>query len=165
MSEILFANGLPHVENFITRWQGKDGSEKANYQLFLTELCQLLAVEIPQPATAKNQNNAYVFERRVDMVDSKGKSTPGFIDLYKRDCFVLEAKSTKKKQGSGGLDMALERAYNQADGYIKNLPQYEKKPPFLIVTDVGMCCSFIANLHAPAQLIRLFLIVIRTVFA
>lgn len=137
MNEALPSSRLSDVEKFIARWQGKDGSEKANYQLFLTELCHLLTVEIPQPATADNQINSYVFERRVDMTDSKGKSTPGFIDLYKRDCFVLEAKSTKKKQGSGGLDMALERAYNQADGYIKNLPQYEKKPPFLIVTDVG----------------------------
>ncbi len=137
MNEALPSSRLSDVEKFIARWQGKDGSEKANYQLFLTELCHLLTVEIPQPATADNQINSYVFERRVDMADSKGKSTPGFIDLYKRDCFVLEAKSTKKKQGSGGLDMALERAYNQADGYIKNLPQYEKKPPFLIVTDVG----------------------------
>ncbi len=122
---------------FIQRWQGKTGSEKANYQLFLTELCDLLAVEKPQPAQADNQQNAYVFERRVDLFDSSGKSNPGFIDLYKRDSFVLEAKSTGKKVGSGGLDVALERAYNQAEGYIKNLPPFEKKPPFLIVTDVG----------------------------
>lgn len=125
------------ASTFIQRWQGKTGSEKANYQLFLTELCELLAVEKPQPAQADNQHNAYVFERRVDMFDSSGKSNPGFIDLYKRDSFVLEAKSTGKKVGSGGLDVALERAYNQAEGYIKNLPQFEKKPPFLIVTDVG----------------------------
>ncbi|HMT92222.1 DNA methyltransferase [uncultured Thiothrix sp.] len=122
---------------FIQRWQGKTGYEKANYQLFLTELCDLLAVEKPQPAQADNQQNAYVFERRVDLFDSSGKSNPGFIDLYKRDSFVLEAKSTGKKVGSGGLDVALERAYNQAEGYIKNLPQFEKKSPFLIVTDVG----------------------------
>jgi hypothetical protein len=94
-------------------------------------------VDIPQPAQADNQQNAYVFERRVDMFSSSGKSSPGFIDLYKRDSFVLEAKSTGKKVGSGGLDLALERAYNQAEGYIKNLPSFEKKPPFLIVTDVG----------------------------
>lgn len=125
------------ASTFIQRWQGKTGSEKANYQLFLTELCELLTVEKPQPAQADNQHNAYVFERRVDMFDSSGKSNPGFIDLYKRDSFVLEAKSTGKKVGSGGLDVALERAYNQAEGYIKNLPQFEKKPPFLIVTDIG----------------------------
>ncbi|WP_020394572.1 class I SAM-dependent DNA methyltransferase [Thiolinea disciformis] len=125
------------VQSFIQRWQGKTGSEKANYQLFLTELCELLAVDKPEPAQNDNKQNAYVFERRVDMFDSSGKSNPGFIDLYKRDSFVLEAKSTGKKVGSGGLDVALERAYNQAEGYIKNLPSFEKKPPFLIVTDVG----------------------------
>ena len=125
------------VQRFIQRWQGKTGSEKANYQLFLTELCELLAVDKPEPAQNDNKQNAYVFERRVDMFDASGKSNPGFIDLYKRDSFVLEAKSTVKKVGSGGLDVALERAYNQAEGYIKNLPSFEKKPPFLIVTDVG----------------------------
>ncbi len=122
---------------FIQRWQGKNGSEKANYQLFLTELCELLAVDKPEPAQADNKHNAYVFERRVDMLESLGKASTGFIDLYKRDSFVLEAKSTGKKIGSGGLDMALERAYNQAKAYITNLPSFEKKPPFLIVTDVG----------------------------
>mgnify|MGYP003460568435 CR=1 FL=1 len=122
---------------FIQRWQGKNGSEKANYQLFLTELCELLAVDKPEPAQADNKQNAYVFERRVDMLESLGRASTGFIDLYKRDSFVLEAKSTGKKIGSGGLDMALERAYNQAKAYITNLPSFEKKPPFLIVTDVG----------------------------
>lgn len=125
------------INLFIQRWKGITGTEKANYQLFLTDLCKVLNVDIPQPAQADNQQNAYVFERRVDMFSSSGKSSPGFIDLYKRDSFVLEAKSTGKKVGSGGLDLALERAYNQAEGYIKNLPSFEKKPPFLIVTDVG----------------------------
>jgi hypothetical protein len=29
-------------EDFIRRWSRAGGSEKANYQLFLTELCELL---------------------------------------------------------------------------------------------------------------------------
>ena len=31
------------VQAFIDRWQDSDGKERANYQLFLTELCQLHA--------------------------------------------------------------------------------------------------------------------------
>jgi len=51
-----------HADTFIQRWQGKDGSEKANLQLFLSELCELLGVEKPQPAHADNTLNAYVFD-------------------------------------------------------------------------------------------------------
>lgn len=37
-----------HIEAFITRWQHADGRERANYQLFLTELAALL--ELPNRA-------------------------------------------------------------------------------------------------------------------
>lgn len=126
-----------HADAFIQRWQGKDGSEKANFQLFLGELCELLDVEKPQPALGDNVLNTYVFERRIDLVKVDGSSNTGFIDLYRRDCFVLEGKSTGKKYGSTGLDTAMSRARNQAEGYIRNLPSSEKKPPFMILTDVG----------------------------
>jgi hypothetical protein len=35
------------IEPFITRWQAAGGSERANYQLFITELCELLG--LPKP--------------------------------------------------------------------------------------------------------------------
>ncbi len=36
------------IENFIARWQGQEGGqERANYALFLTELCDVLG--LPQP--------------------------------------------------------------------------------------------------------------------
>lgn len=126
-----------HADAFIQRWQGKDGSEKANLQIFLNDLCDLLGVEKPQPAHADNTLNAYVFERRIDLLKVDHRSNRGFIDLYRRDCFVLEGKSTGKKHGSTGLDTAMSRARNQAEGYIRNLPAFEKKPPFMILTDVG----------------------------
>ena len=40
------------VQAFIDRWQDSDGKELANYQLFLTELCQLLG--LPGPETSAN---------------------------------------------------------------------------------------------------------------
>jgi hypothetical protein len=36
-----------NIEHFIARWQFTDGSERANYQLFLTELCELLGLGRP----------------------------------------------------------------------------------------------------------------------
>lgn len=55
------------VEDFIARWQHADGSERANYQLFLTELCALLGLDRPDPASVDNEENAYVFERKVTL--------------------------------------------------------------------------------------------------
>lgn len=34
------------IESFIVRWSAASGSERANYQLFVTELCRLLDVEM-----------------------------------------------------------------------------------------------------------------------
>jgi hypothetical protein len=36
-------------QDFITRWDGANGSERANYPLFISDLCELLQVEKPQP--------------------------------------------------------------------------------------------------------------------
>ncbi len=43
---------------FIARWQGVDGSERANYQLFVAELCRLLEVSEPGPAHDDTRDNA-----------------------------------------------------------------------------------------------------------
>ena len=40
----------PTVEAFIARWESAGGSERANYQFFLTELCTLLELPTPDPA-------------------------------------------------------------------------------------------------------------------
>ncbi len=51
--------------------------ERANYQLFLTELCQLLDLPGPEPAGPDPEKNAYVFERRVDIDHPDGSTTRG----------------------------------------------------------------------------------------
>lgn len=125
------------VETFITRWKGTTGTEKANYQLFLSELCALLALPTPDPASKDNIENAYTFERRVDIQNPDGSENRGFIDLYKRGAFVLEAKQTGKGLATKGWDKAMQAAYNQADQYVRALPANEGRPPFIVVTDVG----------------------------
>jgi hypothetical protein len=46
------------IEHFIARWQHADGGERANYQLFLTELCALLGLDRPDPASVDTEENA-----------------------------------------------------------------------------------------------------------
>ena len=94
---------------FITRWAKAEAAERANYVLFLTELCDLLDVPRPDPAGPETETNAYVFERAVTFHHrGSAKTSTGRIDLYKRDCFVLEAKqyaSAKTAPAELSLDL------------------------------------------------------------
>ncbi|HEY9135680.1 MAG TPA: type IIL restriction-modification enzyme MmeI, partial [Pseudomonadales bacterium] len=85
------------AQQFIQRWQNANGSERANYQLFLTELCALVGLDRPDPASEDTEENAYVFERKVTFRHADGSSTNGYIDLYRRGSFVCEAKQTNKE--------------------------------------------------------------------
>lgn len=89
------ATALPE---FIHRWQASGAAERANYVLFLTQLCDLLAVTGPNPTTDDPEQNTYVFERDVTFPQPDGTTTTGRIDLYKRGCFVLEAKQGSDAQ-------------------------------------------------------------------
>jgi len=80
------------VTDFITRWGPSGGRERANYQMFLAELCDLLDVPRPDPALAEDIANAYVFDRSIPHHKSDGSATTHFIDLYKAGHFVLETK-------------------------------------------------------------------------
>ena len=154
------------VAAFISRWAHAQAAERANYQLFLSELCDVLGVERPDPATDDTAHNAYVFERAVAFHQrGTDKTTTGRIDLYKRGCFVLEAKqyatgksgtadsanlelalaqlddaapkSAKIARGTAAWDRAMLEAHGQAERYARALPDQEDSPPFLLVVDVG----------------------------
>ncbi|MCB0810728.1 MAG: hypothetical protein KDB96_15735, partial [Flavobacteriales bacterium] len=124
---------IAHLQAFLTKWELSGAAERANAQAFLLELCEVLDVPKPDPATPDQAANAYVFEKVVPSAEG----TSNFIDLYKRGCFVLETKqgadasdgeaplsadgqARKKNQkkghglrGSRGWDTAMERARNQ----------------------------------------------------
>jgi len=150
------------VHPFIQRWQTSAAAERANYQLFLSELCDYLGVPRPDPAVSDERENRYVFERPVTFHHAGGSTSVGFIDLYKRGCFVLEAKQgsvapertllfeAPRRRGAGvrgtvGWDEAMLRARNQAEQYAKALPVADGWPPFLIVVDVGYSIELFAD--------------------
>ena len=76
------------VQDFIRRWQASGAAERANFPQFAVQLCDILNVPHPDPTTPYDDRNAYVFERSVPLPHG----STGRIDLYKRGCFVLEAK-------------------------------------------------------------------------
>ena len=125
------------IDAFIARWEGASGTERANYQLFLTELCTLLGLPQPDPARGDIQTDSYCFERRVVFQHGDGTQSQGFIDLYRRACYVLESKQTGLALDTGGWDKAMLRAHGQAVQYARGLPPEEGRPPFVVVVDVG----------------------------
>ena len=88
----------PDPKTFIDRWKNSGAAERANYQLFLSELCDVLDVPRPDPTKPDDTENAYVFERSVTFHHPDGTTSTGRIDLYKHGCFVLEAKQGVEKQ-------------------------------------------------------------------
>ena len=125
------------IDTFLARWRGAGGSERANYQLFIADLCDLLGVAKPQPANEDTRDNPYVFERRVVFHHGDGSTSNGFIDCYKRGSFIGEAKKIRAGAETRQFDDALLRARGQAENYARHLPADEGRPPFLVVLDVG----------------------------
>ncbi|GAA0566836.1 class I SAM-dependent DNA methyltransferase [Caenispirillum bisanense] len=162
------------VAAFIARWEPSGGAELANYALFLTELCDLLRLDRPEPARADTHLNDYVFERQV-VIPGVGETTTGRIDLYKRGCFVLEAKQgvqqqiaaeralrpfaaaaaaeapPRRQKGAGtrgGREWsdAMLRARGQAHAYARAIAaETGECPPFMIVADVGHSIELYAD--------------------
>ncbi|MBK7462308.1 MAG: class I SAM-dependent DNA methyltransferase [Betaproteobacteria bacterium] len=110
---------------------------RANYQLFIADLCALLELPKPDPAQDDTRDNAYVFERRVIFKHGDGGSSNGFIDCYRRGSAIIEAKKIKLGAQTKGFDDAMLRARSQAENYARALPAEEGRPPFLITIDVG----------------------------
>ncbi len=162
------------VEAFIHRWSRAEASERANAQLFLSELSDLL--EVPRPSNT--HADGYTFEFPVKIPLGDGSLGDGRIDLYRRDAFVLEAKQYADAQnkegpksdsarvmeqagvylparksgpkngpirGSGAWDDAMMKARGQAERYARSLPEGHATPPFLLVADIGHSIELYAD--------------------
>ena len=128
---------------------------------------------LPRPDLAKEENqlNDYVFERRIEFKHADGSSSTGRIDLYKRNCVILEAKQSAKRQtnkpskeqltllpedagqqklgqakrGPRTWDKVMKEARKQAENYARALPVEHGYPPFLLILDVGHVLEVFAD--------------------
>lgn len=164
-------------QEFIERWAASGGSERANFQRFAIELTQLLGVEEPKLATEDHQGDDYRFERPVRF-GATSKRNHGFIDLYRKGCFVLEAKQgvhakarpdpdqytllneddaphlARKGHGprdTGTWAKTMLEARNQADNYARAIARDDGWPPFLLVVDVGHVIEVYADFSRQGQ--------------
>jgi len=157
------------VEAFITRWRTSEGAERASFPSFISEFCVLMRMERPLPPTSDAEAVAYRFEYPVKLSGSGGSGTTGRIDLYRKICFVMEAKQSRLRgqpkeilpasgigqEPSGaprgragadrGLDVMMLNAKRQAEQYCRALPASHGWPPFIILCDVGHCFEFYAD--------------------
>ncbi len=105
----------------------------------------------------------YRFERGVTRHERDGTTSTRRIDLYKRGCFVLEAKQAQDTprqatlfagseaerratiRRSPGWTQAMLRAKGQAENYARDIPPEEGWPPFVMVCDIGFCIDLYAD--------------------
>ena len=126
----------------------------------------------PDASEERNEHNDYVFERRVDYKFDDGTTARRRIDLYKRDCFVMEAKQSAKRvtagqadpqqpklipedatqikagaatRGTRRWDRVMRAAKRQAEDYARALPKEHGWPPFILVVDVGYAIEVYAD--------------------
>jgi hypothetical protein len=134
-----------HVQAFIDKWMASGASERANKDAFLLELCDLLEVPRPEPATGDPERDRYVFVRDAVIPRAGGRATVGRIDLFKDGSFLLEAKQGSDRgspklgtarRGTPGWNIAMRDAFGQALGYARTLAE---PPPFLLTCDIGYC--------------------------
>ena len=141
------------VDEFIAEYWGKPGgSERSNFAPFIFDLCALIGEKRPGPAE-QGQLGAYEFEGSVPKGSFRSLEAKGWIDLYKRGHFIMEAKQSYLKPDQAGLDLGepsgprapsgalydklMRDARAQAENYAKNLPAAEPVAPFLVVCDIG----------------------------
>ena len=138
---------------FIARWTAREGgAERANYQMFLSELCELIGVQRPDVAGAETGQNDYVFERAVKTRESDSVASSKRIDLYKKGCFILEAKQSRlpgrknavsgqlslidgepeqlgRRSAAKGWDVLMQNARRQAEHYVFLLDRRSSRAP------------------------------------
>lgn len=139
------------IRQFVDRWGDREGgAERANFGLYMIEMLQALGLPTPDPAGATTLHNDYVFERAVRPTFHAGQ--PKRIDLYKRGCFLMEAKQSRMpgqskalpfddlpaaRPTSAGWDTLIRNARAQAFAYVAMLPADHVAPPFVIICDLA----------------------------
>jgi hypothetical protein len=123
----IFMTVEQNLQALAGKWAGVPAGERANYQMYLTELAEALDVPRPQP-----RGSGYEFEYGISEVNANGSTTPRFIDLYRHGHFVLEAKNEDREESS---DILMLGAFGQARRYANWVDG--GAPPYLMALDVA----------------------------
>jgi hypothetical protein len=78
-------------QQFITKWKDNTLKERASYQLHFIDLCALVGVPHPSPAS----HDTYCFERGA----IRTGAGQGWADVWKQGHFVFAYKATRSNLG------------------------------------------------------------------
>ncbi|MDD4977315.1 MAG: class I SAM-dependent DNA methyltransferase [Gallionella sp.] len=117
-------------QQFIQKWQGNTLKERASYQLHFIDLCALVGVSTPEPATAET----YCFERGA----TRTGAGQGWADVWKQGYFAFEYKATRRNLGE---------ALKQLMTYALALDN----PPLLVVCDTNIIEIHTHFTNAPSE--------------
>jgi hypothetical protein len=139
------------LQAFVETWLKSGAAERAHKDKFLDQLCDVLGVPKPEAKTNDPSRDRYVFEHDVPTAHEGGQVTTRKIDLYKHECFILEAKQgsnpgDKKlgfaRRGTPQWDVGMRDAYGQAIGYAASM---DDPPPLIVICDIGYCFDLYAS--------------------
>ncbi len=111
------------VGDFIARWRDTGGSERANHQLFLTELCQLLGLPRPDPASGDSaeQLDAHRNSRQAEHPELTLTGMYNVLEKLRAEEPLTAKKKTIHQQGLvtllRELHDDLDRAVFEAHGW------------------------------------------------
>ncbi len=137
------------------------GAERANYAIFIDRMCEALGLARPGYGKGGELGN-YQFDAPLKSGSFRSSTGTGYIDCYRKGHFILEAKQSRRSDGTkkapithqaglaleggegpapevlpGGYDKLMRSALAQARHYAAMLPADHPSPKFLIVCDVG----------------------------
>lgn len=154
------------VQKFIENWSGARVGERASFQPFIWQLCEILGVEAPDRDRPGDPD--YGFERPVRLSESCKSAglKPSLMDLYRRRCFVMEAKPSERRdrarsdlrrmgEGTDAASRSMRAAKREAEAYARGL---DERPPFLITLEMGVAMDLWANFAADGGAYEPFLV-------
>ena len=136
---------------------------------------------VPRAANRAGRRNLndYTFERTVEFSHISSAKATGRIDLYKKNCFLMEAKQSREKGRPKALslpgqldlleadyqprgqrsanrawDQLMIAARRQAEEYARAIARDHAWPPFVLICDVGHCIEVYADFYRPGQKLR-----------
>jgi type II restriction/modification system DNA methylase subunit YeeA len=117
-------------QQFIEKWRDNPLKERASYQLHFIDLCALVGVPTPSPATA----GTYCFERGA----ARTGAGQGWADVWKQGHFAFEYKAARRNLGE---------ALKQLMTYALALDN----PPLLVVCDTNIIEIHTHFTNAPSE--------------
>ena len=129
---------IPTLESFLARWEASGASERANYQLFLSELCDPVGGGASGALAARRGGQPLRVREGRDLRARQRLHEPWAHR-------PVPARVGHGRRKTAGWDEAMMKARGQAESYARALPASEGWPPFLLVVDVGFSIEVYAD--------------------